>query len=113
MLAAVFLVPKELYLSDALPAMQLWHILVPNVTILHRCNTLSVPNVTILHRCNTLSVESQLQGKRPSGWVMFSGRPAIDCLRNFCLKKLRGFACLATLGLASMILHYKIVITVV
>ena len=99
MLAAVFLVPKELYLSDALPAMQLWHIL--------------VPNVTILHRCNTLFVESQLQGKRPSGWVMFSGRPAIDCLRNFCLKKLRGFACLATLGLASMILHYKIVITIV
>jgi len=98
-LAAVFLVPKELYLSDALPAMQLWHIL--------------VPNVTILHRCNTLSVESQLQGKRPSGWVMFSGRPAIDCLRNFCLKKLRVFAYLATLGLASMILHYKIVITVV
>lgn len=99
MLAAVFLVPKELYLSDALPAMQLWHIL--------------VPNVTILHRGNTLSVESQLQGKRPSGWVMLSGRPAIDCLRNFCLKKLRVFAYLATLGLASIILHYKIVITVV
>ncbi len=44
---------------------------------------------------------------------MFSGHPAIDCLRSFCLMKSRGFAYLAALGLASMMLNYVIVNTVV
>jgi hypothetical protein len=44
---------------------------------------------------------------------MFSGCLMTDCLRSFCLVKLRGFAYPAALGLVSMMLHYVIVKTVI